>query len=200
MKILAASDLHGDINLAKRLAEKAEKEKVDMVFLCGDLTLNEVSTEGLIGPFKEKGLKVGIIPGNHESPATSNFLVEMYKLINLHGYSYYMNRVGMFGCGSANMGLFQLSEEEIFDSLEKGHSYIEGTQKKIMVTHVHPSGSLIERFTHFFPGSGAVRDAIERFQPDLALCGHVHEAEGIEEKIGKTKLINVGRHGKIIEI
>jgi len=90
--------------------------------------------------------------------------------------------------------------EQIFDSLEKGHSYIEGTQKKIMVTHVHPSGSLIERFTHFFPGSGAVRDAIERFQPDLALCGHVHEAEGIEEKIGKTKLINVGRHGKIIEI
>ena len=46
----------------------------------------------------------------------------------------------------------------------------------------------------------AVREAIERFQPDLALCGHVHEAEGIEEKIGKTKLINVGRQGKIIEI
>lgn len=200
MKILAASDIHGDVNLARRLAEKAEKEKVDAVLLCGDLTLNEISTDGIIGPFKEKGLKVGIIPGNHESAATSNFLIERYKLVNLHGYSYYMDRVGMFGCGSANIGLFQLSEEEIFNSLEKSHSYIEDKQKKIMVTHVHPSGSLIEKFTRFFPGSGAVRKAIERFQPDLALCGHVHEAEGIEEKIGKTRLINVGRHGRIIEI
>ena len=69
-----------------------------------------------------------------------------------------------------------------------------------MITHVHPSGSLIEKFTSFFPGSIAVRKAIEKFQPDLALCGHVHEAEGIEEKIGKTRLINVGRQGRIIEI
>ena len=200
MKILAASDIHGDVNLARRLAEKAEKENVDAVLLCGDLTLQESSTEGIIGPFKEKGLRVGIIPGNHESAATSNFLIERYKLVNLHGYSYYMDRVGMFGCGSANIGLFQLSEEEIFNFLEKGHKYIEDKQKKIMVTHVHPSGSLIEKFTKFFPGSIAVRKAIEKFQPDLALCGHVHEAEGIEEKIGKTKLINVGRQGRIIEI
>ena len=33
MKILAASDIHGDVNLARRLAEKAEKEKVDAVLL-----------------------------------------------------------------------------------------------------------------------------------------------------------------------
>lgn len=200
MRILAASDIHGDINLARRLAERAEKENVDMVLLCGDITLQEMSTDGIIGPFKEKGLKVGLIPGNHESPATSNFLIEQYKLVNLHGYSYYMDKVGMFGCGSANIGLFQLSEEEIFSFLENGHKYVEDKQKKIMITHVHPAGSLIEKFTRFFPGSIAVRRAIEKFQPDLALCGHVHEAEGIEEKIGKTKLINVGRQGKIIEI
>ena len=200
MKILAASDILGDINLVRSLVERAEKEKVDMVLLCGDITLHESSIEGIIGPFKERGLKVGLIPGNHESPATSNFLVENYKLVNLHGYSYYMDRVGMFGCGSANIGLFQLSEEEIFNFLEKSHSYIQDKQKKIMITHVHPSGSLIEKFTRFFPGSIAVREAIEKFQPDFALCGHVHEAEGIEEMIGKTKLINVGRRGKIIEI
>ncbi len=200
MKILAASDIHGDINLVRSLAERAEKEKVDMVLLCGDLTLHESSIDGIIGPFKEKGLKVGIIPGNHESAATSNFLIERYKLVNLHGYSYYMDKVGMFGCGSANIGFFQLPEEEIFSLLEKSHGYIKDKQKKIMITHVHPSGSLIEKFTRFFPGSIAVREAIERFQPDFAFCGHVHEAEGIEEKIGKTKLINVGRRGKIIEI
>lgn len=40
----------------------------------------------------------------------------------------------------------------------------------------------------------------EKLQPDLFISGHIHELEGIEEKIGKTRVINVGRRGKIIEI
>jgi len=199
MKVLAASDIHGDLNLVKSLALKAQKEKVDMVLLCGDLTMSEASIEGIIGPFKEKNLKVGIIPGNHESRATANFLTEQYKLINLHGYSYYMEKVGLFGCGSANIGMFQLSEEEIFKSLEGSHETIKDASKKLMVTHVHPSNSFMERMSGF-QGSESVRKAIENFQPDFALCGHIHEAEGIEELIGKTKLINVGRQGKILEL
>ena len=37
IKILAASDLHGSSDLAKRLAEKAEKNKVDLVLLREDI-------------------------------------------------------------------------------------------------------------------------------------------------------------------
>ena len=58
MKILAAGDLHGDINAAKKLAEQAKKEKVDLVVLSGDLTYGEVSTKGLIGPFKKANQQV----------------------------------------------------------------------------------------------------------------------------------------------
>lgn len=32
------------------------------------------------------------------------------------------------------------------------------------------------------------------------LSGHIHEAEGLSEKIGKTKVFNVGKKGKVIEI
>ena len=42
--------------------------------------------------------------------------------------------------------------------------------------------------------------AIKQFKPDILLHGHIHEASGFEEYIGKTKVINVGREGKIIEI
>lgn len=69
-----------------------------------------------------------------------------------------------------------------------------------MITHVHPSNTKMEKFTKFFPGSGGVKKAIDTFKPDILLCSHVHEAEGIEEKVGKTRVINVGRKGKIIEI
>ena|SRR3989338_1472060 len=200
LKILASSDIHGDTRAAEQLAKQAEKEHVDLVVLCGDLTYAEESTEGIIGPFAKRKKKVLLIPGNHETVATADFLAEIYGATNLHGYSVMCRGVGLFGCGGANIGLHQLSEPEIFDLLSKGYERIKGAKRKIMVTHVHPAGGLSERFSEFFPGSDGVRKAIERFKPDVLLCGHVHEAEGIEEMIGKTKVFNVGKKGKIIEL
>ena len=200
LKILAAGDIHGDTNHAKRLADQAEKENIDLVILCGDLTYAETSTEGIIGPFVSKKKKVILIPGNHETVATADFLAELYGATNLHGYSIKYKDVGFFGCGGANIGLFQLGEDEIFELIKKDYERIKDSKKKILVTHVHPSGSLMEKFTEFFPGSSGVRKAIDTFKPDILLCSHVHEAEGIEEKIGTTQVINVGKRGKIIEI
>jgi uncharacterized protein len=200
MKILASGDIHGDTRLAKRLADKAVKENVELVVLCGDLTYAEQSLENIIGPFVAKGKKVLLIPGNHETVATADFLAQYYGVKNLHGLSVKYKDIGFFGCGGANIGVFQLDEKEIFSMLEKGHKKINYLKKKIMVTHVHPTSTKMERFTDIFPGSEGVKRAIEKFQPDIALCSHVHEAEGIEEKIGKTRLINVGRKGKIIEL
>ena len=200
LKILAAGDIHGDTSQAKKLADQAEKENIDLVVLCGDLTYAEQSTEGIIGPFVKKHKKVLLIPGNHETVATADFLAELYGATNLHGYSIKYKDVGLFGCGGANIGLFQLGEDEIFDLIKKGYDRIKDSKKKILVTHVHPSGSLMEKFSSFFPGSDGVKKAIDTFKPDILLCSHVHEAEGIEEMIGKTKVINVGKKGKVIEI
>ena len=74
LKILASGDIHGDISQARKLADQAEKENVDLVVLCGDLTYAESSTEGIIGPFVKKKKKVLLIPGNHETVATADFL------------------------------------------------------------------------------------------------------------------------------
>jgi len=201
MKILAAGDIHGDIGQVKKLALQAKQEDVDLVVLSGDLTLGEMHTEGLIGPFKKVGKKVVLVPGNHETVATADFLAELYGVKNLHGYSIYVGDVGIFGAGSANIGLFQLSEPEMASLLKKGFNNIKDKKTKIMVTHVHPDSTLMSKFAdNLFPGSIAVRRFIEKNQPDIAICSHVHEAEGIEENIGKTKVINVGKTGRVIEV
>ncbi|MBW2987274.1 metallophosphoesterase [Candidatus Woesearchaeota archaeon] len=200
MKILATGDIHGDTGLAKKLADKAEKENVDLVVICGDITYAENSTDNLIGPFVKKGKKVMLIPGNHESFATADFLSKVYNATNLHGYAVKVDDgIGLFGCGGANIGINQLTEEEMFEELEKGFKYIKDLQKKIMVTHVHPSGALMDQLC-MFPGSTGIQKAVEKFQPDILFCCHVHEAEGVEEKVGNTRVINVGRQGKIIEL
>ena len=204
-KILAAGDIHGDTSLAKKLAEKAEKEKVDLLVLCGDITDFDKSTDNLIGPFVKKKQKVLLIPGNHEGLATADFFAEMYGATNLHGYSFKLKNLGLFGCGFANLGLTRLNELEIFNILKKGDKSLKGSKTKIMVTHVHPAGSKIDKFSKtagivHLPGSTGVEKAIKTLKPDILLCSHVHEAEGIEEKIGFTRVINVGKKGKIIII
>jgi len=198
-KILAVGDIHGDTGLVKRLAEKAVKENVDLVILAGDLTFAEQSTKNLIGPFVKAKKQILIIPGNHESNATIDFLSEMYPdTKNIHGYSIKKNNLGIFGAGANDVGINMIKDSEIFDLLKKGHEYIKDSEKKIMVTHMHPRGSKAE-FSGFL-GSKAVRKAVKEFQPNILITAHIHEAAGIEEQIGKTRVINVSRKEKIFEI
>ncbi len=197
LRILAASDIHGESRIAKNLAEKAEKENVDLVVLCGDI-LGWQKTSDIIKPFKDKNKKVLIIPGNHDSFATTDFLAEIYGIKNIHGYSVSYKNIGFFGAGGADFGIGSISENELFETLKKANSSLKGIEKKIMVTHMHPSNSISE-FSGI-PGSKAITRAIKEFKPDILIHGHIHEASGFEEKINNTKVINVGREGKIIEV
>jgi len=200
MRILSAGDLHGDRSLAEKLAKKAEDEHVDLVLLCGDLTMADEEPTGLIGAFLKRGQKVLFVPGNHDSNATADFLSTVYPIKNLHGYSAQYKEIGIFGCGKANIGPERLTEQEFHATLTEAHRKIELFAKRIMVTHVHPSGTVAEKMTRYFKGSAGVRKAIEELQPDIAFCCHVHEAEGLEEQIGKTRVINVGRKGFLLDL
>lgn len=56
----------------------------------------------------------------------------------------------------------------------------------------HPKNTncdLLESGTHV--GSEALRATIEKHQPNLCLCGHIHEAKS-EDIIQKTKVVNIG--------
>lgn len=195
MKFLAVGDIHGDRELVRELSKKASEEKVDFIVICGDISRSDENIEGLLGLFKQR---VFLVQGNHDSMATIDFLAEMYKGKNLEGYGYKVGDIGFFGCGSVNLGSFSKTEGEIFDLLKKGAKYVDKCKKKILVSHVHPAFSKMEKFG--FDGSEGLRKAIDEFKPDFVLCSHLHEAEGIEELIGNTKVLNVGRKGKIIEI
>ena len=83
-------------------------------------------------------------------------------------------------------------------SLERAHAGLKGIEKKVMVTHNHPAESRSE-FSGV-PGSKAITKAIKKFKPDLLIHGHIHEASGVDETIFGTRVINVSRTGKIIEI
>jgi len=198
-KILAAADTHGDSELVKKLAEKAQKEDVDLVILCGDI-LGWTETKNIVKPFKDKHKHVLLLPGNWDSFATTDFLANFYGVRNIHGYSTIYEDIGFFGAGGASNapGEGRVSETELLNTLKKAYKGLGSVSKKIMLTHMHPAGSKSE-FSGF-PGSKAITKAIKQFKPDFVLHGHIHEASGIEEKVGNTKIINISREGKILEI
>ena len=55
--------------------------------------------------------------------------------------------------------------------------------------------SYADRYT--FP---RVKQFIESSQPEYYFCGHIHEAEGRQIRIGKTTAINVGKRGYLLEV
>ncbi len=201
VKILAASDIHGDVSLVKRSVKKAKKNDVDAVVLCGDLTFFNMEVEGIMKPFKDAGLNVMIIPGNHEPVSTTDFFAKRYgpEVKHLHGYSAVVGHVGLFGFSATSFGFSPQTEDTIEKMLETAHNNLEGITKKIMVVHEPPYGTKLDDIG-IHTGSKAVRNSIEKLQPELCLCGHMHETFGEEEMIGSTRVINVGRNGVILEL
>lgn len=197
-KLLAASDIHGDSSAARKLAERAEREKVDLVVLCGDIT-GLVKGKNIIKPFKERNQKVLILPGNWDSFATADFMAELYGVKNIHGYSARYEDVGFFGAGGADVGPFSVvSEREMMKTLEEAHAGLKGVEKKVMVTHMHPRGSASE-FSGV-AGSESIRKAIKKFKPAVLIHGHIHEAAGADEMIDGTRVVNAGKKGVVLEL
>lgn len=193
LRVLAAADLHGDFDVAKRLAEKAKKERVDVVLLAGDLHGYYDAQDGLLDPFSKVKSKVFFIPGNCDFGNEKGLLEKHAKCI--HNYYVTYNGVGIGGIGSPNWKL-SLNDDD-WENIISNFSKMRA-EKKIFVSHLHAFGTKAE-FSGIL-GDKITRKAIEEIRPDIFIAGHIHEAEGLEERIGKTRVIQVGRKGTILEL
>ncbi|MCH7850444.1 MAG: metallophosphoesterase family protein [Nanoarchaeota archaeon] len=192
LKILAAADLHGDLALAMKLSEKASKNEVDLVILAGDI--NGFVGNGLevLEIFKKNNHKVIFVPGNWDTKARHIAMAE--KAINIDKAYVNYKGVGIAGIGTDwSFSLEESDFEKIGDNFGKMDN-----RKKILVSHMHAKDTKAE-FSGF-SGDKILRDVVFKFKPDILIAAHIHEAEGLEDLIGKTKVFQVGRIGKIIEL
>jgi len=199
LRILAAGDIHGNSDLAKKLAEKAERNNVDLVVLLGDIH-GAHKSKNIIAPFKKANKKVIFVPGNWDSSFESLMSENIYDIRNIDGLYTMYNGVAFIGLGNPDFKL-SVDERKSFDKLKGNFDKLysnKSIRKKVLISHLHASGTKTDQLG--FPGSSALRKAIDHFQPDFFLHAHIHETEGIEEKIGKTKVINIGSHGRIIDL
>lgn len=160
--------------------------------------------EGLnrMGPlFGPRAEQTYVLPGNHESAAQVESFCAEFKLHDLHGRMVELEGYRVAGLGYSNQTPFntpgEYSEEQIAERLKP----FSGLRPLILICHCPPKGTALDRAgngMHF--GSEAVRDFLEKEQPEYFFCGHIHEAAGVETTLGKTRCWNVGKKGHLLTI
>lgn len=194
MRIIAMGDIHERVK-AFNLLEN-EVSSADLVILAGDLTQygDDIKASTVLNAVR--GINPNILAqvGNLDSTGIDSLLTR--EGINIHGRGRVVEGVGIFGCGGSAPTPFhtpvEFSEEEIKGFLENGYRDVKDAPVKIMVCHTPPVNTEVDMIpSGAHVGSKAVREFIEKHQPDLCVTGHIHEAAG-EDKIGKTKIINPG--------
>ena len=189
MKILAFSDLH--LVQARAAALVEASRDADLVIGAGDfcnhrqgLDLAMDMLDGITTPFVA-------VPGNAES------IDELRQAVRpamhaLHGEGVELDGLSIFGLGygvpPTPFGDWScdLSEADAETLLARCKT------ADILVLHSPPKGVGDRTSTGASVGSEAIRDAISRIQPKLAVCGHIHDSWGQEGTIGACRIVNLG--------
>ena len=90
----------------------------------------------------------------------------------------------------------EIAEDEILSLAEDGWKDVSVAVRTVFVPHAPPSQSTLDRTSGgLHVGSISVRRFIERRQPTVTICGHIHESRGVE-KMGRTQVVNCGLAAK----
>lgn len=205
MKIIAFGDIHMATSQAGKISGLKE---ADLVLLNGDLTNyggTEETRQVLDNIMKINPMVLAQF-GNLDSAEVNDYLEKLG--INLHGQARLVQaKVCLIGVGGSNYTPFgtpsEFAEEELLRLAEKGFqqgleftTLAEPLHKRkipqVFISHAPPYNTAVDRlYNGRHVGSRSIRAAIEQYQPDLCICGHIHEAKG-SDTIGRTHVYNHG--------
>jgi len=204
MNIVAIADIHGRTDYPKETT--AELRKADLVLIAGDITNfgDSDDAEQVLERLASANKRIVAVPGNCDRLGVNQTLTA--KTMNLHSVSISIGSVALYGIGGCSKTPFhtpqEYSEKEISQILNN-LAVPKEAQTHILVSHAPPHNTKLDKvLIGFHVGSKAVRKFIEDSQPDLVVCGHIHEARGAD-RIGKTLIINPGpfpKHYGVVNI
>ena len=202
MKILSISDLHGEEN--ENLYNYIKKNDIDLVLVSGDIT--NFGPLKFVGEFFDKLAECDVdiiaIPGNCDPDGICNAINDSGVLC-LHNNTVAYGDAIIFGYGGSNETPFntpgEIQDNKIYGDVHELLAQYDNvkneevTKVKILLTHAPPfdtKADLIDSGAHV--GSHGIQKSINEFNPDINLCGHIHEAKSIDKIGDKTIVANPG--------
>lgn len=189
MKILAFSDLHmARARAAELVAASAE---ADLVIGAGDFCNHRAGLDEAMEMLSGITAPIIAVPGNAES-AEELRAAALPNMTVLHGEATTWDDLTVFGLGygvpTTPFGSWSCDLDE--DAAAALLSHCE--MADILVLHSPPKGVADLTSNDLSVGSTAIRDAIARIQPQLAVCGHIHDSWCKTGMIGATRVVNLG--------
>jgi Icc-related predicted phosphoesterase len=197
VKLLIFSDIHNDWKALDRLLAV----DADYYIAAGDLVTWGKGIERAGEILAQRGDKVYVMPGNHESAEMVAGMCARHGLHDLHGRHIEVGKWRVAGLGYSSPTPFntpgEYSEAQIDERLRK---FAELTPL-VLVCHAPPYDTALDQIRPgLHAGSRSVREFIEKYQPAHFFCGHIHEAQGMTIEMGRTRAQNVGKAGHLLEL
>jgi len=183
LRFVVLADIHSNMEAAENAKKYIKEKEPDAVLICGDITHSgrEEEAKKIIEKLASSRIPVLYVWGNMDRVKPDTQL-QGVNATCLHGKKIEFGDVEILGLSGNAWG---------YDFL----STIEKSQKPlIIVSHEPPEGCLDLTWNGSHAGDPQIRHFIEKTQPELMVCGHIHEARG-EANIGKTVVCNVGKLG-----
>jgi uncharacterized protein len=197
VKLLIFSDIHSNHQALKRLMAI----EADYYFGAGDLVNWGRGLEACGKILNQRAGKVYVLPGNHESEAQISSFCTQFGFRNFHGQTLRIGEHHIAGLGYSSPTPFNTPGEYTEAELSARLALFEKLSPLVLICHAPPFDTALDRIRDgVHGGSRSIRDFIDRHQPESFFCGHIHEAEGVEIMIGKTKAVNVGKRGYLLEL
>ena len=201
MKLLAFTDIHGSLLALRRIEQKVKSQKPDLLVCAGDISIFEHGIVGIMRRLNKLNRKIVIIHGNHENNTTFIKCSKMFKnIISIDKNHSIEGNILFLGYGGGGFSLVDKGFEKIAHTKFKKIIKNNKDKKIILVTHAPPYKTRLDKLVGGYCGNKSIRNFVEKNKVDLLICGHLHENFGKEDKIKKTKIINPGPFGKIVEI
>jgi Icc-related predicted phosphoesterase len=197
LKLLIFSDIHSDLKSLERLMAV----EADYYFAAGDLVNWGRGLDACGEVLKAHADRMYVMPGNHESADQIASFCRSFGFHDFHGSTLDAGRYHIAGLGYSNPTPFdtpgEYSEAELASRLDPFASL----DPLVLICHAPPYGTSLDRIREgVHAGSTAVRDFLNRAQPEYFFCGHIHEAGGLATDIGRTRAVNVGKRGYLLEL
>lgn len=197
MRLLAFTDLHGNMRILEQLKQKITERSVDYVLCCGDITNFGMQQKKIVKEISEFSAPVIMIHGNHENPDKLEKECNRYEnIIFLHSSAYRVEDIIFFGYGGDG---FSFNDSSFRDVSEKFSRDVKPGDKVVVLFHGPPHGVLDET-TVGNSGNKDYKRFIEEMSPVNVVCGHIHESAGKKKKVGNTLVMNPGPSGMIFDI
>jgi hypothetical protein len=193
MKLLGITDLHGDYPALDRILKDAGP--VDVILLGGDITHfgTPNAAESIVRYVQPSARQVLAVAGNCDSAAIDQRLAELG--VSLFHRGVVLDGVGFYGVSAMppwGGHMYELTEAEIAATLQAGREQLGEPLREVLLSHPPPHATRLDRtYRGEHVGSRAVRRFIEETHPALVLCGHIHEARGVDT-LGVTTVVNCG--------